>query len=65
MSENKRREVAQQTSLLCVRYIWSQYLTTETQYQTLSVIEVGDYKHITLTTCRNDNVVGVTVDSTF
>ena len=27
--------MVQQTSSLCVRYIWSQYLTTETQYQTL------------------------------
>ena len=35
MSENERREVVQQTSSLCVRYIWSQYLTSETQYQTL------------------------------
>ena len=24
-------------SLFCVRYIWSQYLTTETHYQTLCV----------------------------
>ena len=56
MSENKRWEVVQQTSSLCVRYIWSQYLTTETQYQTLwSVIEVEDNKHITMITCRNDN----------
>ena len=30
MSENKRGEVVQQTSSLCVRYIWSQYLTIET-----------------------------------
>ena len=46
MSENKRWEVVQQTSSLCVRYIWSQYLTSETQYQTLcvslSVSEVED-----------------------
>ena len=47
MSENKRWGVVQQTSSLCVRYIWSQYLTTETHYQTLcvslSVSEVEDY----------------------
>ena len=39
--------MVQQTSSLCVRYIWSRYLTTETQYQTvcvsLSVSEVEDY----------------------
>ena len=47
MSENKRWEVVHKTSSLCVRYIWTQYLTTETQYQTLcvrlSVSEVEDY----------------------
>ena len=64
MSENKRWEVVQQTSSLCVRYIWPQYLTTKTQTLciSLSVSGVEDYKHITMTTCRNDNkndVMGV------
>ena len=49
--------------LLCVRYIWSQYLTTETQHQTLyvslSISQVEHYKHITMTTCRNDHVTSV------
>ena len=31
MLENKRREVVE-ISIFCVRYIWSQYLTTETHY---------------------------------
>ena len=35
MSENKRWKVVQQTSSLCVRYICSQHLTSETHYQTL------------------------------
>ena len=38
--------VTQQTSSPCARYIWSQYLTIETHYQTLcvslSVSEVED-----------------------
>ena len=37
MSANKRWEVVQQTSSLRVRYIWSWYFITETQYQTLCV----------------------------
>ena len=35
MSDNERWEVLQQTSSLCIRYIWSWYLTSETHYQTL------------------------------
>ena len=57
--QNVRWKVVQQTSTLCVKYIWCRYLTTETHYQILrdclSVSKVEDYKHITMTTCRKDN----------
>ena len=54
----RTRELIQQTSSLCVRYIWSHYLTSETQWKTLCqfVSGVEDYKHITMTTYRNANI---------
>ena len=44
MSENKRREVVEFS--ICVRYIWSKHLTSETNYKycvSLLASEVKDY----------------------